>query len=257
MTEERRIRPRGEVEEGYLNRLAENWPEPRDQLHFGGWEATYQMVEKLQLQEAEHVLDICCGEGSTACWLADTYRIRVTGIDILEKAIIVARTRARVKELEDLVSFKPADVFDLPFQDASFDVIYGQDPDGVAHKDRVDAFKECRRVLIPKGRFGIQHWLPHSGTSSKDLKRFEEITQGNEYGYMQRLSVDDYISDLEDAGFKDIAIEDLSDMYQDHVLRMDAVAKEAGRKLDEWHATFLEMSQNGVKIGVRIRAHRD
>ncbi len=257
MTEDRRIRPRGEIEEGYLDRLAENWPEPREQLHFGGWEATYQMVEKLQLHNAKHAMDICCGEGGTACWLADTYQIRVTGIDILEKAIVVARTRARVKDLEDLVSFEPADVFDLPFPDSSFDVIYGQDPDGLAHKDRADAFREARRVLQPNGWFGIQHWLLHSGTSPEDLRKFEEVTQGSDYEYMQRLSVDDYIADFEESGFKDIEVEDLSEMYREHALKMDAVATEAGRKLDEWHTMFLEMSERGVKIGVSIKAQRD
>jgi ubiquinone/menaquinone biosynthesis C-methylase UbiE len=254
--DERKVRPRGEIEDGYIDRLAENWPGPREQLHFGGWEATYQLVERLDLPNAKRVMDICCGEGSTACWLADTYDVKVVGIDILEKAIVVARTRAKVKELVDLVTFKRADVFELPFDDSSFDAIYGQDPDGLAHKDRVDAFAECFRILLPGGRFGFQHWLPHSGTPDDILKRFEKTTQGTDYPYMGRLSVDDYVMDLKKAGFINITVEDTSEMYESHTRGMLDVAEKNGRGLDEWHTMLLELYDQGVKVGVRILAEK-
>ncbi|MFX1575343.1 MAG: hypothetical protein ACFFB0_21615 [Promethearchaeota archaeon] len=40
---------RGRKDESVIERLAEFWPEPREQLHFGDWDSTYQLIERLNL----------------------------------------------------------------------------------------------------------------------------------------------------------------------------------------------------------------
>ena len=101
--------PSRKIDRTVIDRLAEFWPEPREQLHFGGWKATYDLVERLDVLNSQKVLDICCGEGSTACWLAKEHGLDVNGIDILDKAISVARERAETQGISDLVDFKVGD----------------------------------------------------------------------------------------------------------------------------------------------------
>ncbi|MFW9787823.1 MAG: SAM-dependent methyltransferase [Candidatus Thorarchaeota archaeon] len=249
--------PREKIREDYIERLASFWPEPRDQLHFGGWRATYELVEKLNLDTANHILDICCGEGGTACWLAKEYGRRVAGIDILKSAIKVAKKCAKKNRVTDLTDFRVADVFDLPFHENEFDVIYGLDPDGIAHMDRLDIFRECKRVLKSGGKLGFQHWLVHKGTPQEDIAYFETVTMGTGYPYMRRLTVDEYVMDLENAGFRDIVVEDLSEMYMAHTLKIKDKVAEMNKDLDVWHAMLLELYDKGVRIGARIIAETD
>jgi ubiquinone/menaquinone biosynthesis C-methylase UbiE len=253
VSEERDVTPRGEIEEEYIDRLAETWPEPREQMHIGGWDATYLLMNKLDIQSAETILDLCCGEGGTATWLAKTYGLKVFGIDILESAINTAMRRALEAGVSHLVSFKVADVFELPFPDSTFDVIYGQDPDGLAHKDRVDAFKECIRILQPKGKIGFQHWILHSGAPDDIIDHYEIVTSEN-YPYMRRLTVDDYVNDMKIAGFRDIVVERMGATYQKHTEAIRDITKKKGIALDNWNAMLLEIFKKGYEIGVRILA---
>src|SRR5436305_10304548 len=79
-----------EIGPDYHDRLAADWPEPRDQLHAGGWAATHALADALGLRTAAAPLDVCCGEGGTAVWLAARHGRRVVGVDILPRAAAVA-----------------------------------------------------------------------------------------------------------------------------------------------------------------------
>ncbi len=247
-------KPKGSLDRTVIERLAEFWPEPREQLHFGGWNATYNLIEKLDLKNVSNILDVCCGEGGTACWIAKEYGCRVSGIDILDKAILVANNRAKNYNVSDLVDFKIGDVFELPYGESSFDMVYGQDPDGLAHKERKVIFKEISRVLKPHGRFGFQLWIPFSNVPEKRIQHFEKITSEVGFPEMIRLSVHDFVQDLKEAGFTNIIIEDLSEVYETHLRGMEKIYKEKLVVPDKWHKMLIEMANDGYKFGVRIIA---
>jgi ubiquinone/menaquinone biosynthesis C-methylase UbiE len=247
-------KPRGQIDETVIDRLAEFWPEPREQLHFGGWDATNQIIERLGLEKVDSILDICCGEGSTACYLGKSYDKKVKGIDILESAIEVARNRAQTLGISDKVSFEVGDIFELPFSDSSFDVVYGQDPDGLAHKDRKLIFQEIKRVLKPHGIIGFQLWTPGTSASDKKVEYFENKTIESGFPEMVRLSVHNFVEDLKTAGFTNIIIEDLSNIYANHMKGMRDKFSKKGKKPDVWHQMLLDLMDDGVKFGVRIIA---
>ncbi|MBD3185808.1 methyltransferase domain-containing protein, partial [Candidatus Bathyarchaeota archaeon] len=219
----------GGIEPSFLDRLARFWPCPREQLHFGGWQATRQLMTRLQVDTASHILDICCGEGGTACWLAQSLELRVDGVDILEKAIETARARAKRMNVSDLARFTVANVFDLPFPDRTFDLIYGQDPDGLAHQDRKKIFRECRRVLEPGCLLGFQHWIAGDDMPPNVYERFERITSAG-YPFMKHLRVGDYKRDLLAAGFSQIEITSLRDLYHEHVVKMRDISRKRDAK---------------------------
>jgi ubiquinone/menaquinone biosynthesis C-methylase UbiE len=240
-----------QIDEHFHDRLAEFWPEPREQLHAGGWAATYALVEKLGLGEASLALDACCGEGGTGVWLASRYGNRVIGVDIVERAIaaatVVARDTPRAR-------FVVADLFRLPFSEGTFDVVYGQDPDGFAHQERRGAFEECFRVLRPAGRIGFQHWLLHDGAPQKYVDAYDQTNADLGFPSMRRLLVSHYLADLTAAGFSDVVVEDMSDVYRRHLEGLEQRAMASGHIPDAWTALSLEIIRSGCKIGAGIIA---
>ncbi len=124
------------------------------------------LVERLGLAEGARVLDVGCGTGRLANWIAERVGSpgAVTGIDPLEERIQIARSRGgdvrfEVGKAEDLSAF----------DDASFDAICMS---SVLHwvADKAKALAEIRRVLRPGGRFGVT-------TIPKELSRAGTVGQ--------------------------------------------------------------------------------
>jgi SAM-dependent methyltransferase len=96
------------------------------------------------------VLDVGCGVGSIALDLAPTVAPgRVVGIDADDGQIDAARRSAAERALDN-VEFLTASVYQLPFEDATFDVVYANAV-LMYVRDQVRALMEMRRVLRPGG----------------------------------------------------------------------------------------------------------
>ncbi|HEU5370861.1 MAG TPA: methyltransferase domain-containing protein [Gaiellaceae bacterium] len=108
-----------------------------------------------RLAAGERVLDLGSGAGTdsliAAQMIGDTGR--VTGIDMTPK--MLARARAAASEMGvDNAEFVEAEAEQLPFPDASFDVVISNGViDLIPDKDAV--FAELFRVLAPGGRIQI------------------------------------------------------------------------------------------------------
>lgn len=113
-----------------------------------------ELVEVAALRPGERVLDVGCGTGIVAR-LADASAGpgRVVGVDISPDMLAVAQASSG-----DLpVEWKEADAHDLPFPDASFDVVLSQQVVQFL-PDRQRALTEMRRVLRPGGRALVSAW---------------------------------------------------------------------------------------------------
>ena len=118
------------------------------------------LVEALnagQLPSRGAVLDVGCGTGTNAIWLARR-RFRVTGVDLAPTALSIARTRARRAGVD--VDLRPASAGRLPFPTASFDVALDT---GCFHslplRLRAPYARELARVLRPGARV-LLTWIP-------------------------------------------------------------------------------------------------
>ena len=67
------------------------------------------IARKLDLRPGAHVLDIGCGWGSNALFLARNHDVHVTGITLSERQLEVAQQRAREAGMEDRVTFRLED----------------------------------------------------------------------------------------------------------------------------------------------------
>ncbi|HXE86310.1 MAG TPA: methyltransferase domain-containing protein, partial [Hyphomicrobiaceae bacterium] len=73
------------------DRLTPEQLAPVDEFHIGGRAATVHAVGKIGLEPGDHVLDVGCGIGGATRYLASTVGCRVTGIDLTEEFVSVAR----------------------------------------------------------------------------------------------------------------------------------------------------------------------
>lgn len=125
---------------------------PIDQFHTRGIVATREHVALAAPNKDMHVLDIGCGIGGPARYLAATYGCRVTGVDLTEEFIAVAKMLTARCHLEQRVAFQQANGLDLPFADASFDMVWCQNVT-MNIEDKPGFYREVARVLKPGGCF--------------------------------------------------------------------------------------------------------
>lgn len=118
--------------------------------HPGGFIATKQNLQLLDVKQTDYVLDVGCGTGLTACFLAKAIGCKVIGIDIHPVMIERAKERAEKERLGDLVQFQTADIFALPFPANTFDLVLAESL--TVFLDKVKVYRHVYRVLKPGGR---------------------------------------------------------------------------------------------------------
>lgn len=114
------------------------------------------LCEAVDLRAGDKVLDVATGSGNTA--LSATRRFcEVTGMDLAPESIEHARRRAEAEGME--ITFEVGDAEDLPYPDASFDVVLSTL--GVMFcPNQEKAAGELLRVCRSGGKIGLANWTP-------------------------------------------------------------------------------------------------
>jgi SAM-dependent methyltransferase len=115
------------------------------------------LAEALEILPDERVLDVATGSGNGAIAAARRSWGGAVGADFVPALLERGRERAAAERLE--VEFVEADTQDLPFEDASFDVvmsIFG----AMFAPDQERTARELLRVVKPGGRIGMANWTP-------------------------------------------------------------------------------------------------
>ena len=108
-----------------------------------------------QIAPQATVLDVACGTGELERLLLDKNPTQqITGIDISEKMLNVAREKCRTYPN---VEFHKASVHSLPFASHSFDVVVSANAFHYFDQPQV-ALAEIKRVLKPNGKIMILDW---------------------------------------------------------------------------------------------------
>ncbi len=124
-------------------------------LHPGGFEATKKLAYSCRIAQDTKVLDIACGKGTTALYLAREFGCQVEGVDISEDLIEEARAIAKRSGVAEKVHFQVGDALELAYSDGEFDVAVSQAM-LILVSDKNKAIQEARRVLKSGGYAG---WL--------------------------------------------------------------------------------------------------
>lgn len=127
---------------------------PVDEFHIGGRAATEAFVASLHLNSGSRVLDLGCGLGGPARFIAQTTGAQVTGIDLTEEFIETGRALTEMTGQGDLVRLAVGSILNLPFEGGAFDAAMMIHV-GMNISDKSRLAREAARVLRPGGRFGI------------------------------------------------------------------------------------------------------
>jgi SAM-dependent methyltransferase len=93
---------------------------PLDQFHTRGILATADLAAAARLEPSSRVLDVGCGIGGPARYLASTFGCQVTGVDLSPGFIDAANYLTARCGLSGRATFQVGDALHLPFEDASF-----------------------------------------------------------------------------------------------------------------------------------------
>jgi SAM-dependent methyltransferase len=112
-----------------------------------------EIVDSLKLKAGSQVLDAGCGRGDHLLLFARN--TRVTGLDLKESSLERARERLRAAGKLEKVTLQTGDIFKLPFQPRSFDLVWSSH---VFHglRNLLEAAAAVHRVLKPGGRFVLR-----------------------------------------------------------------------------------------------------
>ena len=180
---------------------------PGDHFHARGLVATAELADRLAVKPGQHILDIGCGLGGPARYMAKRFACKASGIDITPPFVAAANKLSALLRMEDQVKVELGDGQRLPYPDATFDAAYTQHVTmNVA--DRAKFFAEAFRVLKPGAFFALtEHGLgakgePHHPVPwSADGSGAYLIPPAQTRAFVER------------AGFRDIVIEDTGSKY--------------------------------------------
>ncbi len=120
------------------------------------------LVNKIGVKKGLNVLDLGCGDGTTAIPAAKL-GAQVLGVDIASNLVEAGNARAKAEGLDNCV-FKEGDATDLSgIKDGAFDLVVSIFGAMFAPKP-FDVAKEVVRVTCPGGKIVMGNWIPGDPT---------------------------------------------------------------------------------------------
>jgi SAM-dependent methyltransferase len=180
---------------------------PVDHFHARGFPATVELADRLPIKAHQHIIDIGCGLGGPARYIAQRFQCSVSGVDITESFVEAANKLTALVRMEGQVKIEHGDGQRLAYPDAYFDGAYTQHVTmNVA--DRPRFFAEAYRVLKPGAFFA----LTEHGLGAKGDPHYPVPWSADGSGsYL--VTPSETRAFLEKAGFEDIVVEDTGDKY--------------------------------------------
>src|SRR5215510_5980855 len=114
--------------------------------------ATREQAKRIAVTKDSRVLDVGCGIGGPARYLAHTYGCWVDGIDLTPELIETGRVLTQRCKLADRVALCVGNALELPYSEQTFDVVWCQNV-AMNIADKAGLFAGVYRVLKPGGLF--------------------------------------------------------------------------------------------------------
>jgi tocopherol O-methyltransferase len=189
-------------------------------IHYGYWdEATRSHGQALlnmnrllantaAIAPGCRVLDAGCGIGGSAIWLAENRGARVTGITLSDLQVSQARRNAANRGVSQLVDFEAADFCATPFEDESFDIVWGIE--SICHAlDKGGFVREARRLLRKGGRLVCSDgYALRREFDEREWKIVRTCLDG--WQIPNLATPDEFAGYIEQAGFRDMCFQDVT-----------------------------------------------
>ncbi|GIQ68979.1 class I SAM-dependent methyltransferase [Xylanibacillus composti] len=191
--------------------------------HPGGFAATLQQFQEHPLQAGSRILEVGCGTGRTACYLAEEGHV-VTAVDLQQGMVAKAERRAEALGLQ--VTFRQADACALPFDDEQFDVVIVESVTNFAEARR--AVPEYFRVLRSGGVLYDREMMLQQAAA--ETPRLDEIQQF--FGMPQLMRREEWVELLRSLGFARAEIPQYS-LFTEEIKAMQLMYEDEHEYIDD------------------------
>ena len=217
----------------------------------GGIETTEEFSKLLEVKTDDNVLDLGCGVGGAAFYIARKYGCYVYGIDLSVNMIMCALESAASTGNGDKVSFEVSDASKRDLPGNCYDAVFSRDAFFYVHEKEV-LLKKIFNVMRPGGRLVITDYC--AGTSNAPTDEFKAYVE--ERGY-SLTTLSQYETIMKDAGFEVKLVEDRSEQLSrciereiersehDKLKFVDALGEETVIRLQKSWRKKLEFVRNG------------
>lgn len=162
------------------------WPEPGITLEQAQEAKLAHIAAKLNLEPGDRVLDIGCGWGGMAIYLASHFDVSVLGVTLSTEQLALAKERAKAAGVAGRVSFELVDYRDLAQRGEVFDRIVSVGMFEHVGQPQFDTFFRVSRQLLASGGAMLLHTIGRmGGPGSTDAFTRKYIFPG---GYIPALS---------------------------------------------------------------------
>jgi ubiquinone/menaquinone biosynthesis C-methylase UbiE len=200
---------------------------PIDELHPLGREATANLASLLNLQPNSHVLDVGSGIGGPSRYLASKFGCHVTGLDLVEEYCRVADSLAKRVNLDNLLTYRQGYATQMPFEDATFDVVWTQHASmNIADKHRL--YSEMYRVLKHGGKLAVNEGYKGS-SDMDDSSLYFPVPWAADPSISHLISAEEVRKLLREVvGFKEVVWEDKTQHVSDWIKQMKRAQQTSG-----------------------------
>ncbi len=202
------------------------------------------MVEKGRIDSDARVLDLGCGNGTTAIWLCTEQDCHVTGVDL--SGVRVQNAKDKLADLDEpakeKLAFEKASATELPFEDGTFSHLWSQAV--IYHvPDKEAALSEAYRVLEEGGIMVFDDLTKPQPNISAAAKEFvyDRLLFDTPYSF------ESYQDALEAQGFKILEAHDLSSHLKNSYLQLVERTPEADAENAEHYAWLSNAYQETAK----------
>lgn len=197
--------------------VSDGWRKNDAQLRDNAEPVSQRMLDGARITAGHRVLDIASGTGEPA--IPAAHRVgetgHVTGVDLVDEMLAVAREKAVAQNLRN-IDFQTVDGSGMPFDAASFDAVicrWGL----MFMPEPQDILQQIHHVLKDEGRLAVACWAepernPFFTHAMSILVNHMEVPKPPPgapgiFAFADRQRLEDT---LRDSGFRDIEIEDHS-----------------------------------------------
>jgi SAM-dependent methyltransferase len=184
----------------------ETYGEDFGQTSWATTEESKEIPHRLVLKPESSVLELGCGSGGYALYVAETVGCRVVGLDINAPGVHNANQLAEARGLAQRVHFEQFDASkSLPFKDEAFDAVFSNDV--LCHlTGRSQVLGEMFRIVKPGGRMLFSDALVVGGMLSH-----EEIATRSSIGFYVYSPPGENERLIASAGFRRISVTDTTE----------------------------------------------
>lgn len=214
--------------------------------HPGGFLATTQQLEKYKPTVDGTVLEIGCGTGRTACYLAEQgYQVVATDLD----PHILSKAKKRAAAMGVHVDFYQADAHALPFPDSMFQTILVESVTNFTQARK--SVSEYYRVLKQNGVLYDREMFVRSSAPSErlaDLKSFFRMPS--------LMIKEEWANLLRNCGFSQIQLLEMNEI-QDEKLEQQYECPDSFQFFDEGSLLDATVLECGIRSSNMIMENKE